>query len=148
MPPYMPQNPYPGRGVPGESSDSSEEVPKPQGHAWAVPPTTTQKPWVTNDRREYGRTSDNFGAGSGTRWSVPETSQPQPGIFQPSTWRGMGRGFEQRPGIPSRFNSTQEGRLIDFKLCALKIFIRKLDLKKKRLHTLNRDNWLLLTKIF
>lgn len=106
MSPYVPYQNQPNRGVPGESSSSSEEGSRPQGQAWAVPPTSQRTITETpTDRRNYGRTSDSFGSGSENKWSVP--SQTLQG-----TWRGLGTGFEQRPSYTNRSNTTHEGTAV------------------------------------
>ncbi|XP_016839535.1 uncharacterized protein LOC100120629 isoform X3 [Nasonia vitripennis] len=119
--PYNPQGsnknqPKPAKSQPSDPESSSEEEHpgQNQGQAWAVPGGSprpgaqTEKPWVMripNDRRNYSRTHDRWptNSGTGNKWSTSESSQPKPGgTLQPSTWRGMGPGFENRPSIPGR----------------------------------------------
>lgn len=99
-----------------EPDSSSEENPQEggqnQGHAWAEPGKSVIMQIPDVDRRNYGRANDKDPSADGSEhshWSVPETSQPQSGSFQPSTWRGMGPGFEKRPSIPSRNRLAEQG---------------------------------------
>lgn len=81
---------------------------------WTWPAENSQP--LSGDRSKYGRTNDELPSlidariqhsESNNQWNKQEN---QPGSFQPSTWRGMGTGFENRPSYPGR--GTTEGLFI------------------------------------
>ncbi|XP_023316402.1 uncharacterized protein LOC106653221 isoform X1 [Trichogramma pretiosum] len=98
---------YPPKGSSSSYESSSEENDGGSpalntGRAWAEPPSRTannaqlvrpiSSPIII-DRRNYSRNND--------RWSAPEPPASAP---VSNSWRGMGRGFEERPGRMRPYN--------------------------------------------
>ncbi|CAB0039888.1 unnamed protein product [Trichogramma brassicae] len=98
---------YPPKGSSSSYESSSEENDGGSsalntGRAWAEPPSRSgnnaqlvrpiSSPIII-DRRNYSRNND--------RWSAPEPPASAP---VSNSWRGMGRGFEERPGRMRPYN--------------------------------------------
>ncbi|XP_023316403.1 uncharacterized protein LOC106653221 isoform X3 [Trichogramma pretiosum] len=101
---------YPPKGSSSSYESSSEENDGGSpalntGRAWAEPPSRTannaqlvrpiSSPIII-DRRNYSRNND--------RWSAPEPPASAP---VSNSWRGMGRGFEERPGRMRPYNQEE-----------------------------------------
>ncbi|XP_011499966.1 PREDICTED: uncharacterized protein LOC105363863 [Ceratosolen solmsi marchali] len=88
---------------PGDGDVDEKRVLVAESASGNWPTTSTAQPrntWTRSpvDRRTYGRTNDRRLSFDDGNWSLPESSASE--NFRPSTWRGMGRGFEKRPSYP------------------------------------------------
>ena len=122
----QPPNSYPRVADTSSEEENTSGSGLTQGHAWVEQPSSGLQPPLpgsqygrpsipSSDRRNHSRADKGSDYG---RWNSPETIQPVSNSFQPSTWRGLGPGFEQRPSYPAR-RPTTEGTFFKIYFCLL-----------------------------